>query len=151
MRLLLEYRCFMKKASLFALTIVFLLWPLVLAAQTELLPMDHQLNARLARSLYSTNRPVHSSIQPYEFGAIAGGNNVDSLLSTGRVWDTTETTWLTRRIFGEHLAAIAEDDYHLYADFYPDFQFVLVKNNQVGKQFVVSPILNHFMNPGAET
>ena len=120
MRLLLEYRCFMKKASLFALTIVFLLWPLVLAAQTELLPMDHQLNARLARSLYSTNRPVHSSIQPYEFGAIAGGNNVDSLLSTGRVWDTTETNWLTRNapnalLFGtlKQTAPFLKDDARL--------------------------------------
>ena len=117
-----KYRCFKTNISLFALAIVLLLWPLVIAAQTELLPMDHQLNARLARSLYSTSRPVHSSIQPYEFGAIAGGNNLDSLLSVGRVWDTTETNWLARRIFGEHLATAAEDGYRLYADFYPDFQ-----------------------------
>jgi hypothetical protein len=53
---------------------------------------------------------------------IAGGSNIDSLMSSGRVWDTTGTNWLTRKLFGEHLVDGRFDGYRLYADFYPDFQ-----------------------------
>lgn len=94
-----------------------------LFAQTELLPVDHSLQNRLTKRLYSTTRPMHTAIQPFEFRDLSDGNNVDSLLATGRVWDTSGTNWLTRKLFGEHLAQIQTDDYRLTADFYPDFKF----------------------------
>ncbi|MCX6138060.1 MAG: hypothetical protein NTV54_11255 [Ignavibacteriales bacterium] len=96
--------------------------PRVLRAQSQLLPIDHQLNNRLSKTLYSLSHPVHSPLQPFELRDLTVGNNVDSVLATGRVWDTTNTGSLSRKLFAEHLVDIVADDYRLYIDFYPDFQ-----------------------------
>jgi hypothetical protein len=96
--------------------------PTMLCAQTELIPLDHQLQNRLGMTIYNRAAGVHSSIQPYELRDLAGGNTIDSILGIGRVVDTSEGSWLHRKIFSEHLLEVSTDDYRLYADFLPDFQ-----------------------------
>jgi hypothetical protein len=95
--------------------------PNILFAQNELLPLDHQLNSRLGKSLYNSAKGVHSSILPYELRDLAESKTIDSVVSVGRVVDTTGGNWLYRKIFSEHLFEIVSDDYRLYADFLPDF------------------------------
>lgn len=105
-----------------SILLALLFLPAAMWAQTELLPLQHELDARIGRSLYNREKSRHTSIRPYELRDVADNGQIDSVLSSGRVIEKGEGGWLYRKLFSEHLLEVSTEDYRLYADFIPDFQ-----------------------------
>ncbi len=99
-----------------------ILAPGLVFSQTEVLPLDHSLYNRLSGSIYNRANGVHSSIRPFELRDLSPNAAYDSVLSIGRVVDSSGGNWFSRKLFSEHLFDIVSDDYRLYADVLPDLQ-----------------------------
>ena len=93
-----------------------------LGAQSQLLPLDHQLENKLGQSIYSIQNPKHTSIHPFELRDIAPGKDIDSLIGGSKIVLSTNASWIERKIFYEHLFDIQNDDYRLYGDINVDLQ-----------------------------
>lgn len=100
--------------------VMIMLFNTTLFAQTVLLPLDHGLNNRIGKLLYSTSSNVHTSSFPLELSRLHLADNLDSLLLIGRHYSGQYSTWLERKIFSEHLAEIRNEDFSLTLDFVPD-------------------------------
>lgn len=103
--------------------IVLIVWGIlctILSAQSQLLPLDHQLQNKLGLLLYSTKNPKHTSIQPFELRDIVPGKNIDSLICGEMIAHSPGESWINRKLFYEHLVCFEGDDYKLYGDFTVD-------------------------------
>jgi hypothetical protein len=94
----------------------------LLSAQSQLLPLDHQLENRLAPSIYSLQHFRHTSIRPFELRDISGGGDLDSLIAGRKQETDADASWLERKVYYEHLLDIRQDEYRLYGDIHADLQ-----------------------------
>ncbi len=92
----------------------------ILTAQSQLLPLDHQVNNKLGLSLYSIDHPTHTSIHPFELRDITSGKNIDSLIGGEGILHSPDESWINRKLFHEHLIDITGDDYRIYGDITAD-------------------------------
>lgn len=92
----------------------------ILIAQSQLLPLDHQVNNKIGLSLYSIDHPTHTSIQPFELRDITSGKNIDSLIGREGIVHSPDESWINRKLFYEHLIDITDDDYRIYGDITAD-------------------------------
>ncbi|MBB6271526.1 hypothetical protein HDF26_001953 [Pedobacter cryoconitis] len=93
-------------------------------AQSELLPLGHDLNNKLGKEIYFNNsKRIHTSLLPYIVSDIDSSGK-DSLLKSVMPLekDWQSKNWLFRKIFQQHLVEVNDKDYSFYLDFLPDLQ-----------------------------
>jgi len=94
----------------------------VLDAQSQLFPLDHQLENKLGLTLYSIEHPKHTSIHPFELRDLAPGRNIDSLIGGDKFKHSSDDSWIERKLFYEHLLDIESEDHRIYGDIHADLQ-----------------------------
>lgn len=94
-------------------------------AQSQYQPYSYQFYQKLNREVYNTDTRFHSSLKPFFIDDSLLFEHGKQLLSIGI--DSTRHSWVSRKIFNEHLIDIQKAEYTFYADFLPDFQ--------IGKDF----------------
>lgn len=117
-----EKTMFMKKLLPF-LFLIFVAGQL--QAQSQYQPYSYQFYQKLNREVYNLETRFHSSLKPFFIDDSLLVEHGKQLLSVGV--DSTRHSWISRKIFNEHLIDIQKPDYTFYADFLPDFQ--------IGKDF----------------
>jgi hypothetical protein len=104
--------------------ILFLLFLVVsfykLKAQAVYQPYSFQFYQKLSGEIYNPNTRIHSSMKPFFIDDSLLRDKSSMLLSIGI--DSTRKSWVSRKLFQEHLLDIQKEDYTVYADFLPDFQ-----------------------------
>jgi lipopolysaccharide/colanic/teichoic acid biosynthesis glycosyltransferase len=96
------------------------LTPFLVHGQARILPLDYQLSARLGKLLYAKSSDIHTSVQPYELSDFRTVSAYDSLFQIGRAHGRTDSSWLQRKIFSEHLFESKDDTYRIVIDILPD-------------------------------
>src|ERR1700761_5608381 len=86
-------------------------------AQAEYQPYSYQFYQKFNSEVYSTKTRIHSSIKPYIIDS-ALQHKYDSLMNYEV--DTSRHSWLSRKLFNEHLIDTKTKDYTFFADFLPD-------------------------------
>ncbi|TCD17358.1 gliding motility protein RemB [Pedobacter psychrodurus] len=124
------------------------------------IPYDYQFYQKLNPSVYDPQSKFHSAIKGFYADDSALQMHFDSLMNAGTD-SLNKRSWVHRKLFQEHLLEFKNEDYHIYADFLPDFQigrdFAADRSTwlntrgfqvggNVGKQF--SFYLNGFENQG---
>ena len=89
-------------------------------AQSEYLPLDHDLNSRIGGMINSLSSNAHTSIQPYEVSRLGSSISYDSMITYKREYTYDGKSWIERKIFSEHLLDVHTTDYRLTFDFFPD-------------------------------
>jgi hypothetical protein len=105
------------KKNIFGLLLVFVTF---YASAQQIIPYSYNQYQRLNRSLYSLDTRFHTSLKPVIGDDTTITRQLDSLLMSGT--DQTRNSWVTRKLFNEHLVEINREDYSVYIDFLPDFQ-----------------------------
>jgi len=88
-------------------------------AQAVLLPYSYQLDQKFNSSIYSVNNSFHTSLKPFL---------IDSTLTPAynaimqRGVDSSRKSWVSRKIFNEHLFDVRKKEYTFYGDYLPDLQ-----------------------------
>jgi hypothetical protein len=97
---------------------------LVLAVGTanaqQIIPYSYNQYQKLNKSLYSFDTRFHTSLKPIIGDDTVITKKLDSLLLVNT--EKTRNSWITRKLFNEHLVEINKEDYNFYIDFLPDFQ-----------------------------
>ncbi|MXV51731.1 gliding motility protein RemB [Pedobacter sp. HMF7647] len=88
-------------------------------------PNSFKFYQKLDNTLYNSGTRLHTSMRPFFIDDSVLARPVDSLLNNGV--DTSRKTWVSRKLFNEHLLQVNNADYTVYADFLPDFM--------IGKDF----------------
>jgi len=99
---------------LLLLTSTFNLW------SQQIIPYSYYQYQKLNKSLYNLDTRFHTSIKPVIGDDTILTRQLDSLLLIGT--DKIRNSWVTRKLFNEHLVEVNKEDYTFYLDFLPDFQ-----------------------------
>jgi hypothetical protein len=83
-------------------------------------PYSYQFYQKADPVLYSPATRIHTSFKPYLQNDSTIKAVFDSL--NNRFIDTTRRSWVSRKLFNEHLIQIIKPGYQLYADYLPDLQ-----------------------------
>lgn len=105
--------------------ILFMLTMGELSAQSQYQRYSYQFYQKLNREVYSPDTRFHTSLKPFFIDDSLLVDHGKLLLSVGV--DSLRHSWVSRKLFNEHLIDIQKPDYTFYADFLPDFQ--------IGKDF----------------
>lgn len=89
-------------------------------AQSEYLPLEHDLNFRIGSGINSLSSRAHTSLQPYEVSRLGQSLTYDSLIMAGRLYRYNGDSWIERKVFTEHLLQLTTDEYKLSLDFLPE-------------------------------
>ena len=89
-------------------------------AQSQYQPYSFHFYQKLSKDIYNTESRFHSSLKPYFIDDSLIRDRV-KLLHNLNV-DTSKKSWVSRKLFNEHLINVEKPDYTFYADFLPDFQ-----------------------------
>src|ERR1700748_2732508 len=74
------------------------------AAQSELIPISNDINARIDKNIYfSGNERGFTAIRPFIVGDAIDSASYSSLLSPVQLKDWQTKSWLARKIFAQHL------------------------------------------------
>ncbi|MDQ7948106.1 MAG: gliding motility protein RemB [Pedobacter sp.] len=93
----------------------------VMAGKTQqIIPYSYYQYQKLNRSLYSFDTRYHTSLKPVIGDDSTIVRQLDSLLFIGT--GQARSSWVTRKLFNEHLVEVNKQDYTFYLDFLPDFQ-----------------------------
>lgn len=87
----------------------------------RIIPYDYQFYQKLNTDVYSPNAKFHSAIKGFYADDSALQARYDSLMNMGTD-SLNRRSWVHRKLFQEHLLEFKNEDYHIYADFLPDFQ-----------------------------
>jgi hypothetical protein len=90
------------------------------ASAQQIIPYSHYQYQKLNKSLYSLDTRFHTSLKPVIGDDTVLTRQLDSLLRIGT--DSERKSWVTRKLFNEHLVEINREDYNFYIDFLPDLQ-----------------------------
>jgi hypothetical protein len=90
-----------------------LLWSL--PSFSQLLPLSNDIDKQIGAKIYSTKNDFHTSVKPYI------QSQVDSTGAPSLQKDSLRRSWVTRKLFYEHLVDIKKTDYTFQFDFLPDF------------------------------
>lgn len=102
-----------------------LLLPFFADAQIDV-PSNFDRTQKLQSTLYNPATRYHTGWRPLFFSDSLLTYRADSTLAAGT--EITRNSWVTRKLFNEHLVQVKKDDYNVYLDFLPDFQ--------IGKDYV---------------
>ena len=83
------------------------------------LPYSFDLYQKLSKDLYNTRTREHTSLKPFFADDDNLKHTTDSILNRGV--DSARHSWVSRKLFNEHLVDVKTDDYTAYVDFLPDF------------------------------
>ena len=83
-------------------------------AQSVYLPQSYQFYQKFNADVYSKSNNMHTALRPFLVDSLLGIRN-RQLMGLGV--DSTRKSWITRKLFNEHLFEINEKDYTFYADF----------------------------------
>lgn len=104
--------------------ILFLLFLVItvreLKAQAIYQPYSYQFYQKLGGEIYNPATRIHSALKPLFIDDSLLRDKSNMLLSMGI--DSSRKSWVSRKLFQEHLLDIQKKDYTVYADFLPDFQ-----------------------------
>ena len=103
----------------FTSVLLLMLFSGVAWSQSEYQPYSFMFYQKLSKDFYSTSSSLHTSLKPYiiiDSGALR--HTYDSIMNRGV--DTTRKSWLSRKVFNEHLFDVRAKDYTFYADYLPD-------------------------------
>mgnify|MGYP006951092377 CR=1 FL=1 len=104
-------------------------------AQSELLPIGHDLQLKLGRKIYfDTAGRNHTALQRYftknlSTDSVSQDSLLRSLYPERAAWQSKN--WLYRKLFTEHLVEVNTDEYSFYLDFLPDLQVGKQNGNNV--------------------
>ncbi|HEY2582927.1 MAG TPA: gliding motility protein RemB [Mucilaginibacter sp.] len=111
--------CFLHVKKLVVLIWVVLISANVSKAQSVYLPYTYQLDQKFNSSIYSVNNSFHTSLKPFLIDStILPAYN--AIMNVGV--DSTRKTWVTRKLFNEHLFDERNKEYTFYGDYLPDLQ-----------------------------
>src|SRR5688572_29337012 len=80
-----------------------LLWSL--PSFSQLLPLSNDIDKQIGAKIYSTKNDFHTSVKPYI------QSQVDSTGAPSLQKDSLRRSWVTRKLFYEHLVDIKKTDY----------------------------------------
>jgi hypothetical protein len=86
----------------------------------QIIPYSYYQYQKLNKSLYSLDTRFHTSLRPVIGDDTIIVSQLDSLLLIGT--EKPKNSWVTRKLFNEHLVEIIKEDFNVYIDFLPDFQ-----------------------------
>ncbi|MDB5010675.1 MAG: gliding motility protein RemB, partial [Mucilaginibacter sp.] len=88
-------------------------------AQAVYLPYSYQSNQKFDAELYTTKSSTHTSLKPYLIDStLLARYNAEMQLGV----DSSHKSWLTRKLFNEHLFDVKTKEYTFYGDYLPDLQ-----------------------------
>jgi hypothetical protein len=89
-------------------------------AQSELIPISNDINNRIDKTIYfnGTERS-HTAMRPYIVGDMLDSAKYYALLIPVQQKEWQTKSWLTRKIFLQHLIEFKRPDFELTADFLP--------------------------------
>src|SRR5581483_7457859 len=105
--------------KIFTGLLFFLLLNGIASAQSEYQPYSFMFYQKLSKGFYSPSTGLHTAIKPY---IITDSSSLrplyDSIMS--RTVDNTRKSWLSRKLFNEHLFDVKDKEFTFYADYLPD-------------------------------
>ena len=110
---------FVRSIKLFLLAGILLLSIQISKAQSVYLPQSYLLYQKFNGDIYSTKSSFHTSLRPFLIDSLINGT-YDSVMNIG-VSDERKT-WLSRKLFNEHLFDVQTKDYTFYGDVIADLQ-----------------------------
>jgi len=110
---------FVRSIKLFLLAGILLLSVQISNAQSVYLPQSYLLYQKFNGDIYSTKSSFHTSLRPFLIDSLINGT-YDSVMNIG-VSDERKT-WLSRKLFNEHLFDVQTKDYTFYGDVIADLQ-----------------------------
>ena len=88
-------------------------------AQSVYLPYSYQLDQKFNADLYSIKTNAHTSLKPFLIDStIAPRYNKFMKLGV----DSSRHTWVSRKLFNEHLFDVKTNEYTFFGDYLPDLQ-----------------------------
>ncbi|MEZ2338045.1 gliding motility protein RemB [Mucilaginibacter sp. RCC_168] len=108
---------FFQYIKLFLLAGILLLSTQISNAQSVYLPQSYLLYQKFNGDIYSIKTSFHTSLRPFLIDSVINGT-YDSVMNIG-VSDQRKT-WLSRKLFNEHLFDIQTKDYTFYGDVIAD-------------------------------
>lgn len=89
-------------------------------SQSFPVPYDFNFYNKIADTLYSTHQRIHSSLKSFSQQDSVAQNAFDSV--EAKTYLPSHGSFITRKLFNEHLVQYYKQDYSFYFDFMPDFQ-----------------------------
>ncbi len=88
-------------------------------AQAVLLPYSYQLDQKFNSSIYSINNSFHTSLKPFLIDSTLTPT-YNAIMQRGV--DSSRKSWVSRKIFNEHLFDVKTKEYTFYGDYLPDLE-----------------------------
>jgi len=110
---------FFRYVKLFSVFITLLFSVELSSAQSVYLPNSYQLYQKFNADIYSVKSSFHTSLHPFLIDSVIN-HTYDSVMNVG-VSDKNKS-WLSRKIFNEHLFDVETKDYTFYGDIVVDLQ-----------------------------
>jgi len=88
-------------------------------AQAVLLPYSYQLDQKFNSSIYSVNNSFHTSLKPFLIDSTLTPT-YNAIMQRGV--DSSRKSWVSRKIFNEHLFDVKTKEYTFYGDYLPDLE-----------------------------
>jgi hypothetical protein len=104
--------------------LIILVWVILISAnvskaQSVYLPYTYQLNQKFNSTVYSVDNSLHTSLKPFLIDSTLLPV-YNAIMNVGV--DTTRKTWVSRKLFNEHLFDERNKEYTFYGDYLPDLQ-----------------------------
>lgn len=100
--------------------VLYYLIPIATFAQNQNLQYSFDQTRQIAPELDGPAKNYHTSVKPFVLRDSLLERYADSTLRRGI--DSGRHSWITRKLFYEHLVDIRKTGYHFYADYLPDVQ-----------------------------
>ncbi|WPU91387.1 gliding motility protein RemB [Mucilaginibacter sabulilitoris] len=110
---------FFRFTKLFLLVVTISLSAQLSKAQSVYLPNSYQLYQKFNSDIYSKKSSFHTSLRPFLIDSVIN-HTYDSVMNVGV--DTARKSWVSRKLFNEHLFDVKTKDYTFYGDFLADLQ-----------------------------
>jgi hypothetical protein len=88
-------------------------------SQATYIPYSYQFDQKFDAEIYSTDNAFHSSLKPFILDTILK-ERYNALMNVGV--DKSRKSWVSRKIFNEHLFDEHFPEYTFFADYLPDLQ-----------------------------
>jgi len=96
--------------------------------QSVLLPYSYQLDQKFNSDIYSINSSAHTSLKPFIIDSTISGK-YNQLMQRGV--DSSRKSWVSRKIFNEHLFDVQNKEYTFYGDYITDIDIGRDVSNKV--------------------
>lgn len=110
---------FFRFIKLFLSAVTILISVQLSKAQSVYLPNSYQLYQKFNSDIYNKKSSFHTSLRPFLIDSVIN-HTYDSVMNVGV--DTGRKSWLSRKLFNEHLFDVKTKDYTFYGDILADLQ-----------------------------